>query len=161
LEGRPIAQWVKTRWDISKDETLLWRAVSDYLKGLHDKDEAPPKGPDPPQRFFYATLIIGVFRCVKPHLPPVKAHQIYPDPHMLGLPDCRVVDLRTSGIREMRREDYISQRIDVTPDAECPTPRFDGFIAEITCEDGELASYLLRLCALCLTALPFQALFFL
>ena len=56
---------------------------------------------------------------------------------------------------------YISQRIDVTPDPNCPTPRFDRFINEITCSDGALANYLLRLCALCLTATPFQALFFL
>ena len=80
---------------------------------------------------------------------------------MLGLPDCRVIDLRTSAIRDMRREDYISQRIDVAPDANCPTPRFDRFISEITCGDGSLANYLLRLCALCLTADPYQGLFFL
>lgn len=61
----------------------------------------------------------------------------------------------------MRREDYISQRIDVSPDPNCPTPRFDRFISEITCGDGALANYLLRLCALCLTAIPYQALFFL
>jgi P4 family phage/plasmid primase-like protien len=61
----------------------------------------------------------------------------------------------------MRREDYISQRIDVAPDPNCPTPRFDRFISEITCGDGALANYLLRLCALCLTADPYQGLFFL
>jgi hypothetical protein len=44
LEKRPIAQWVKTRWDISGDDTLLWRAVSDYRKGLFDQYEEPEKG---------------------------------------------------------------------------------------------------------------------
>ena len=161
LEKRPIAQWVKTRWDISNDDTLLWRAVSDYLKGLYDKYEPPAKGPDPRKRFYDATFISGVVRCVKPYLPPIKADVFDRDPYMLGLPDCRVIDLRTSAIRDMRREDYISQRIDVTPDPNCPTPRFDRFVREITCEDGALANYLLRLCALCLTASPFQALFFL
>src|SRR5208282_2587578 len=34
-------------------------------------------------------------------------------------------------------------------------------IVEITCGDGALANYLLRLCALCLTAIPIQRLFFL
>lgn len=161
LERRPIAQWVKTRWDISGDDTLLWRAVADYLKDLYDEYEAPEKGPDPRKRFYDATFISGVVRCVKPYLPPVRSEAFDQNPHMLGLPGCRVVDLRNSAIRDMRREDYISQRINVTPDPNCPTPRFDRFISEITCGDGALANYLLRLCALCLTALPFQALFFL
>ena len=161
LEKRPIAQWVKTRWDISGDDTLLWRAVSDYLKGLHDQYEAPAKGPDSRKRFYDAAFITGVVRCVKPYLPPVKAEMFDQNQHMLGLPDCRVIDLRTSAVRDMRREDYISQRIDVSPDPNCSTLRFDRFIAEITCGDGALANYLLRLCALCLTAIPFQALFFL
>lgn len=161
LERRPIAQWVKTRWDISGDDTLLWRAVADYLKALHDRYEEPEKGPDPRKRFYDATFINGVVRVVRSYLPPVKAELFDQDPHVLGLPGCRVVDLRTNAIRDMRREDYISQRIDVSPDPNCPTPRFERFIAEITCGDGALANYLLRLCALCLTALPFQALFFL
>lgn len=159
--GRPTAQWVKTRWDISGDDTILWRAVADYLKALHDRYHAPEKGPDSRMRLYDATFINGVVRCVKPYLPPVKAEVFDREPYMLGLPDCRVIDLRTSAVRDMRREDYISQRIDVTPDPNCPTPRFDRFISEITCGDGALANYLLRLCALCLTADPYQGLFFL
>lgn len=161
LEKRPTVQWVKTRWDISGDDTLLWRAVSDYLKSLFDQYKEPEKGPDSRKRFYDASFITGVVRCVKPYLPPVKAEMFDQNPHMLGLPDCRVIDLRTSAIRDMRREDYISQRIDVSPDPNCSTSRFDRFISEITCGDGALANYLLRLCALCLTAIPFQALFFL
>jgi P4 family phage/plasmid primase-like protien len=161
LEKRPIAQWVKTRWDISGDDTLLWRAVSDYLKGLFDQYKEPEKGPDSRKRFYDASFITGVVRCVKPYLPPIKAEVFDQNPYMLGLPDCRVIDLRTSAVREMRRDDYISQRIDVSPDPNCSTPRFDRFITEITCGDGALANYVLRLCALCLTATPFQALFFL
>jgi P4 family phage/plasmid primase-like protien len=148
LEKRPIAQWVKTRWDISGDDTLLWRAVSDYLKGLFDQYPEPEKGPDSRKRFYDASFITGVVRCVKPYLPPVKAEVFDQNPYMLGLPDCRVIDLRTSAVRDMRREDYISQRIDVAPDPNCSTARFDRFIAEITCGDGALA-------------IPFQALFFL
>jgi P4 family phage/plasmid primase-like protien len=159
--GRPTAQWVKTRWDISDNDTILWRAVADYLKALHGKYPTPEKGPDSRMRFYDATFISGVVRCVKPYLPPVKAETFDCDPYMLGLPDCRVIDLRTSAVRDMRREDYISQRVDVSPDPNCPTPRFDSFISEITCGDGALANYLLRLCALCLTAVPYQGLFFL
>jgi P4 family phage/plasmid primase-like protien len=161
LEKRPIAQWVKTRWDISGDNTLLWRAVSDYLKSLFDQYDAPAKGPDPRKRLYDASFITGVVRCVTPYLSAVRSELFDQNPYMLGLPDCRVIDLRTSAVRDMRREDYISQRVNVTPDANCATPRFDRFISEITCNDGALANYLLRLCALCLTAVPFQALFFL
>ena len=161
LDKRPIAQWVKTRWDISGDDTLLWRAVADYLKNLHDHYKAPEKGPDSRKRFYDATFISGVVRCVKPYLPAVRCEMFDRDPYMLGLPEGRVIDLRTGAIRDMRREDYISQRINVAPDPNCATPRFDRFISEITCGDGALANYVLRLCALCLTAIPFQALFFL
>ena len=146
---------------VSKDETLLWRAVADYLKAMFSRYKAPEKGPDSRMRFFDVSFITGVARCVKPYLPVMQAGDFDKDPHMLGLPDCRVVDLRTAGVRDMRREDYISQRIYVTPDPNCPTPRFDLFIREITCGDGALGNYLLRLCALCLTGLPIQALFFL
>lgn len=161
LEKRPTAQWVKTRWDISADDTLLWRAVADYLKELFPRYKPPEKGPDPRKRFYDAGFITGVVRCVKPYLPPVKMEVFDCDPHMLGLPDCRVIDLRTGAIRDMRREDYITKRINVTPDPNCSTSRFDRFVREITCDDGALANYLLRLCALCLTATPYQALFFL
>ena len=159
--GRPTAQWVKTRWDVSGDDTILWKAVARYLKAMHDRYPAPEKGPDSRMRLYDATFINGVVRCVKPELPPVKAEAFDREPYMLGLPDCRVIDLRTCSVRDMRREDYITQRIDVAPDANCPTPRFDRFISEITCGDGALANYLLRLCALCLTADPYQGLFFL
>jgi D5 N terminal like len=162
VDGRPIAQWVGTRWEISRDDTLVWRAVADYLKSLHGKYDKPEKSrPDSRLRLYDATFTSGVVRCVKPYLRPVKADVFDSNPHMLGLPNCRVIDLQTGAIRETRRDDYISQRIDGTPDANCATPRFDQFIGEITCGDAGLANYLLRLCALCLTALPFQALFFL
>ena len=62
----------------------------------------------------------------------------------------------------MRREDFITRRVNVAPDANCPTSRFDRFpLLEITCGDEALANYVLRICALCLTAIPYQGLFFL
>jgi P4 family phage/plasmid primase-like protien len=160
-ENRPIAQWVKTRWDVSDDDTLLWRAVSDNLKELYSQYKSPDKGPDPRKRFYDAGFINGVVRCVKPYLPAVKAEIFDRDPYLLALPDCRIVDLRNSAVRDMRREDYITLRVNVRPDASCSTSRFDRFLAEITCGDAALANYLLRLCSLCLTAVAYQGLFFL
>ena len=62
----------------------------------------------------------------------------------------------------MRREDFITRRVNVAPDANCPTSLFDRFpLLEITCGDEALANYVLRICALCLTAIPYQGLFFL
>jgi P4 family phage/plasmid primase-like protien len=139
----------------------LWKEVADYLKSLHGQYPAPKSGPDSRMRLYDAAFISNVVRCVKPYLPPVKAEVFDREPYMLGLPDCRVIDLRTSAVRDMRREDYISQRIDVSPDPNCPTPRFDRFIQEITCGRVVLANYLLSLCALCLTADACQNLFFL
>ena len=45
-EGRPLAQWVGTRWDISRDDTLLQKAVKDHLKVMHDFHPKPEKGFD-------------------------------------------------------------------------------------------------------------------
>jgi len=139
VDKRPIAQWVKTRWDVSENDTLLWRAVADYLKDLFPQYKPPEKGPDPRKRFYDASFIAGVVRCVKPYLPAVKAEVFDQDPYLLGLPDCRVVDLGTSAIRDMQRQDYITRRVNLSPDANCPTSRFDRFIQEITCGDGALA----------------------
>jgi P4 family phage/plasmid primase-like protien len=160
--GRPIAQWVGTRWDISGDDTILWKAVADYLKKLHARYPAPKEGkPDSRMRLYEAQFIRGVVQCVKPYLPPVKADVFDRDSYMLGLPDSRVIDLRTGLVREVRRDDYTTDRINVSPDANCPTTRFDSFLREITCGDVSLANYLLHLCALCLTGEASQNLFFL
>jgi putative DNA primase/helicase len=98
---------------------------------------------------------------VKPYLPAVKAEIFDRDPYLLALPDCRVVDLSTSAVRDLVREEYITRRVNVAPDANCPTSRFDRFLVEITCGDSALANYLPRLLALCLTAIAYQGLFFL
>ena len=59
----------------------------------------------------------------------------------------------------MQREDCQTKRIPVVP-ADIPTPRFDRFLREITCGDDELAAYMLRLMALCITGLALHLLIF-
>ncbi len=61
----------------------------------------------------------------------------------------------------MERSDFVTQRVHVEPDVNGSTRRFDQFMDEITLGDAGLSAYLLRLAALCLTALPEQKLFFL
>jgi putative DNA primase/helicase len=60
----------------------------------------------------------------------------------------------------MEREDCITKRLYVAPE-DVATPRWDRFLEEITLGDGELAAYLVRLCALCLSGMPYHGLFFL
>ncbi len=161
MEGRPLAQWVGTRWDISRDDTLLNRAVKDHLKVMHDFHPKPEKGVDYRARLYDAAFVRGTASMVRLDLKPISFGAFDQSPYLLGLPDCKVVDLRTGQIRTMERSDYVTQRVKVAPDANGSTRRFDQFIAEITLNDAGLSAYLLRLAALCLTAVPEQKLFFL
>jgi putative DNA primase/helicase len=159
-----LAQWVKTRWDLGDRSTdrLLFRSVGKYLGALRTRYPEPEEGKsDPRRKLEDANMVQGVVRMVKANLPPILSEKFDADAHVLGLPDGRLVDLRTSGVRDMRREDYITQRVYVSPDANCPTPVFNRFLDEITLGVTELAAYLVRVGALCLTAVPSQNLFFL
>jgi len=159
--GRPVAAWVGTRWDILSDDAPMAKAIGCYLDTMAEKYPAPVKGPDARMRLYQADFRRGVLYCVKPELRPIKQERFDADEYLLGLPDTRVIDLRTGTTRDMMREDYITRRIDVAPDPNCPTPRWNRFLSEITLGDEALAGYLVRLGALCLTANPYQGLFFL
>lgn len=106
----------------------------------------------------YNTLS-GVVHYVGLHLPETRREQFDSDEYLLGLPGGLVADLRTGTVRQMHREDYISRCLTVTPDANHATPRWTRFLLEIACGDRDLAEYLRRLCALCLTAHAEQAIF--
>jgi putative DNA primase/helicase len=92
-------------------------------------------------------------------LPEVRREQFDVDEYLLGLPGGLVADLRAGNARQMQREDYISRCLTAAPDANHPTPRWTRFLLEIACGDRDLAEYLRRLCALCLTACPEQSIF--
>jgi putative DNA primase/helicase len=75
--------------------------------------------------------------------------------YLLGLPDGKVIDIRTAEIRSMERGDYITKRITVTPDPKIPTPVFDKFMREISNENGkpqdaDFVAYMMRFCGYCL-----------
>jgi hypothetical protein len=131
LPHAPTAQWVGTRWSFSENDSLLWRAVADFLAGLYPRYEPPEKGADPRKRLLDAGFIGGVVRCVKPYLPAVREEVFDRDPNLLGLPECRAVDLSTSAVREMLRGYYITRRTQVTPNDNCSTERFNSFMDEI------------------------------
>jgi putative DNA primase/helicase len=159
-----LAQWVKTRWDLGDrhDDRLLFQAVGKYLSSLWARYEAPEEGKsDPRRKLEDANMVRGVVQMAKVNLPVIQSDKFDADAHLLGLPNGRVIDLRTSALRDMRREDFITQRVYIAPDANCGTPVFERFLDEITRSDAALASLLVRLGALCLTALPWQKLFFL
>lgn len=160
VSGKPVASWTGTRWVISDDTDLLRSGVRDYLDRLHDALPKPKKGPDYRTKLKSAPFCRDVTTEVLIKLPPIKREAFDRDEYMLGLPDGMVAELRTSAIRQMRREDFISQRLYLKPDSSKGTSRFDRFLEEITIGNAELKTFILRLCALCLTAHPFQGLFF-
>jgi P4 family phage/plasmid primase-like protien len=163
-DTKQIAQWVKTRWDLGdkNDDRLLFRAAGKYLSSLWARYAEPEQGKqDPRRKLEDANMVQGVVRMAKVNLAVIMCEKFDSDPYLLGLPDERVIDPRTAAIRDMRREDYITQRVYVSPDANCPTRVFDRFLEEITLKDSALAAFLVRLGALCLTSLPWQNLFFL
>ena len=89
----------------------------------------------------------GVVDRVRPLLPPWKfAEGFDRDPLLLGVPGNRVLDLKTGTLREMLREDRVTKRSNVAPDATCKPVRFLQFMQEITLGDEALSAYLLRYC---------------
>jgi putative DNA primase/helicase len=159
-----IAQWVKTRWDLGdrNEDRLLFQAVSKYLGSLWTRYPEPEEGKqDPRRKLEDANMVQGVVRMAKVNLSPVLSEKFDSDSLLLGLPDGRITDLRNCEIRDVRREDFITQRVYISPRVNFSTPVWDRFLDEITVGDTALAAFLVRLGSLCLTGLPWQSLFFL
>jgi putative DNA primase/helicase len=159
-----IAQWVKTRWDLGdrNEDRLLFQAVGKYLGSLWTRYAEPEEGkPDSRRKLEDANMVQGVVRMAKANLPTILGEKFDSDPLLLGLPEGQRMDLRNCALRDMRREDFITQRVYVSPQVNLPTPVWDKFLDDITLGDTALAAFLVRLGALCLTGLPWQNLFFL
>jgi len=158
----PIAAWVGTRWDVGDDGCrLLRKAVRAHLDALYHRYPEPEEGKrDYRLILLSAPFATNVLAEVRPLLPPVRHEEFDSDVYALGLPGARVVDLQSGKVRPMEREDCITKRLYIAPE-DVATPRWDRFLEEITLGDGELAAYLVRLCALCLSGMPFHGLFFL
>lgn len=158
VPGEPIASWSKTRWVVSPSTSLLRSSVRDYLNRLHDS-LLKPEGRDYRAKLKSAPFCRDVTTEADIKLPTIKVEAFDSNPHLLGLPGGTVADLNTGTTRPMLKEDFISRRLYLTPD-DRTTERWDRFLDEITLGNPELKAYLLRLCALCLTAIPFHGLFF-
>ena len=89
-------------------------------------------------------------------LPPVNYGRVFDqNGFLLGLPNGKVMDIRTAEIRNMIHGDYITKRINVMPDPKMETPVFDKFMREISNENGkqpddDWIAYMLRFCGYCL-----------
>lgn len=149
------------RWQLGDPgDALLRKSIRVYLDELHDRYPAPGTGQKDARRALQqAAFVNGVLSEVKPWLPPKASRDFDVDPALLPLPDGKVADLRAGTIRAMRREDCQTKRILITP-ADVPTPRWDRFLREITCEDAELAAYIVRSMALSITGLALHLLIF-
>jgi putative DNA primase/helicase len=83
------------------------------------------------------------------------------DPWLLNTPSC-AIDLRTGGQTPHRQGDLLTKITGVAPDASCPMPVWDAFLARITDNRAELAEYLWRMAGYTLTGSTQEhALFFL
>jgi P4 family phage/plasmid primase-like protien len=161
VKSRPVASWTGTRWVLADDTDLLRSRVRDYLDRLHDSLPPPPKGRDYRKKLKSAPFCRDVTTEILIKLTPIRQDAFDRNEYLLGLDDGKVAELITGVIREMRREDFISRRVYFLPDPDRPTPRWSQFLDQITLGNIELQKFLMRLCALCLTAHAFQGLFFL
>jgi len=150
------------RWALGDPgDALLRMAVRRYLDELHERYSAPEPGQKDPRRALQqAAFVSGVLSEVKPWLPPKLSTDFDTDPAILPLQNGKVADLQAPAfIRDMRREDCQTRRIPTMP-ADVPRPRWDRFLREITCGDDELAAYLVRIMALCITGKALHLLIF-
>jgi P4 family phage/plasmid primase-like protien len=152
------AVFVRTRWSVGDaGDRLLLRDVGESCDHLRwDMPE-----PDDPRRDYRSKLKSHQFRSatlkqVETLLPPINYGRVFDqNGYLLGLPDGRVMDVRTAEIRAMEHSDYITKRISVMPDANMATPVFDKFMREISNENGkppdqDWIAYMLRFCGYCL-----------
>jgi|GEM_PF-5063321 len=148
-----FAAWVGTRWSIGDPENLLLkRAVNNYLGGLFSQYPEPSGKSDYRRVLLDSRFRQGVVDQVKPLLPAWKfAEEFDRDPLLLGVPGNQVLDLRTGTLRAMLREDRVTKRANIAPDANCKPVRFLQFMREISLGDDALSAYLLRYCGYVLT----------
>lgn len=148
-----FAAWVGTRWSIGDPgDLLLKRAVNSYLGGLFAQYPEPSGKNDYRRVLLDSRFRQGVVDQVKPLLPAWKfAEEFDRDALLLGVPGNQVLDLRTGTLRPMQREDRVTKRTNVAPDASCKPVRFLRFLQEITLGDDSLSSYLMRYCGYVLT----------
>lgn len=173
-EQGELAVWTGKRW-IEKDRgyRLLDGLISRWCDRLFLEMPAPSPSArtDYRKKFMEARFQRGVrhlliTRLAQPGETCTSELDVFNSkPFLLGMKSkggsYLVAELTTGTIREMRRDDYISKCIRVTADSCVATPRTDRFFDEITLGDCELKTFLLRLCALMLTAHPYQGIFFL
>ena len=168
-----LAVWTGKRWiENDRGYRLLDGLISRWCDRL--LVEMPPPPPtaksDYRKKFMEARFQRGVrhlliTRLAQPGQTCTSELEVFNSkPFLLGMKSkgghYLVAELATGKIREMRRDDFISKCIRVTADATVPTPRTDRFFDEITLADADLREFLLRLCALMLTAHPYQGIFF-
>jgi P4 family phage/plasmid primase-like protien len=161
-EENATGVWIPgKRWSLDDPgDALLRKSIRRYLDELHDRYSEPGPGQKDPRRALQqAAFVSGVLSEVKPWLPPKLSTDFDAEPTILPMPDGKVADLRAGTIREMTREDCQTKRIPRLA-ADTPTTRFARFLREITCGDDELAAYLVRLMALCITGKALHLLIF-
>jgi putative DNA primase/helicase len=139
-----FAAWVGTRWSIGDPQDLkLKGAVNSYMSGLYPQYETVPASTK--KVLLDSRFRQGVMDQVKPLLPAWKfAEEFDRDALLIGVPGNQVLDLKTGALRPVQREDRVTKRTAVAPDARCKPERFLRFLQEITLGDDALSAYLMR-----------------
>jgi P4 family phage/plasmid primase-like protien len=152
------AVFVGTRWTVSDaGDRLLLRDVGECCD--HLRWDLPE--PNNPARDYRSKLNSHQFRSatlkqIETLLPPVNYGRAFDqNGYLLGLPEGKVIDIRTAEIRNMEHGNYITKRINVMPDPKMETPVFDKFMRELSNENGKAPddawiAYMLRFCGYCL-----------
>lgn len=73
------------------------------------------------------------------------------DPLLLGIPEGKVVDLRTGETRSTKPEDYLTRSTRVLPTAKAECKEFKQFLRDVTDGDNSFIEYLQVLVGYCLT----------
>lgn len=172
-EQGELAVWTGKRWiERDRGHRLIDGIVSRHCDQLFLTMPAPPPEAksDYRKKFMEARFQRGVrhlliTRLAQPGETCTSELEVFNvKPFLLGMKakdgSYWTAELSTGTIRPMRKDDFISKCGGVMADSSVPTPRIDRFLDEIMCGDGEMTTFLLRLCALMLTGIAYQGLFF-
>ena len=120
-------------------ETLMHRRFHEDNGGRFETNKAP-------SRLRSANRIAGSLRLAASLPMILTPHEQWDaDAYSLGLPDAKKVDLRTGKITAQKRDELISKRTTIAPDASCSTPYLHRVLDHLCGGDLELRTFYLTI----------------
>ena len=146
--------WDGRRWALDNTNRVLIKAIETAeqieleAEGEEDKDKRE-------KILKWATIsqrenhIQAMTRLAKGKLA-ILPEQLDTDPWLLNVRN-GTIDLRTGKLRPHRREDYITQMVDVDYDEDAKCPRWDQFLREVMLDNEDMVKFLQRAAGMSLT----------